>query len=119
MSIMRTGFDRRAEREDHAKVDEADMAQEFDASEREHKAKLDKIWSEKNARIMRNVAAKKAALPKKPAPIITRSHNAELDEWGWDFQGRWYADSEAFRMAETCDNPVIARRINAELRKYL
>jgi seryl-tRNA(Sec) selenium transferase len=119
MSILRTGIDKRAEGEMMAQVDEADIAQERGASEREHRAKLDRIWAEKNARITKNLAAKDAALPKKPAPIICRDHNAELDEWGWTADGRWYTDAEAFRMAETCDNPEIARRINAELRKYV
>jgi len=42
MSILRTGIDKRAEGEMMAQVDEADIAQERGASEREHRAKLER-----------------------------------------------------------------------------
>jgi hypothetical protein len=77
------------------------------------------IWDRKIAAWERKERKEReASRPAAPESNIKiwRDFNDEIDEWGWLVDGDWHTDSEVERMAETCDNPAIARDINAALR---
>lgn len=98
MSIMQTGIDRRAEREYHAQVDEADIEQAEQARRRRNEA--DARNKEYRAHLRRKYSPGEPALPAGVSKEAAPNH-AETGDWTYRINGRLVSEAQYERWLET------------------